>query len=226
MRKKEKTMKRICSIFLVFSLILGVSACSSDGTKEATQVVNQYYKDLQAGDFTKAQTLYTDDVEDGNGLSAISASISGLENSFGEDTLSDQQKTTINDSANAFMQTAMKTYVKKYSIVRTEIKKDKSIVLTVKVKGFDVNDFQNIDTNAIENSVAPKYEEQLNQVTSQEQAYDILSNMLVDLFSAYSQAVENLDTKAHAEQCTLVQQGNQWKIKKIVVQQIKDTESA
>ena len=126
----------------------------------------------------------------------------------------------------AFMQTAMKTYVKKYSIVRTEIKKDKSIVLTVKVKGFDVTDFQNIDTNAIENSVAPKYEEQLNQVTSQEQAYDILSNMLVDLFSAYSQAVENLDTKAHAEQCTLVQQGNQWKIKKIVVQQIKDTESA
>ena len=124
------------------------------------------------------------------------------------------------------MQTAMKTYVKKYSIVRTEIKKDKSIVLTVKVKGFDVTDFQNIDTNAIENSVAPKYEEQLNQVTSQEQAYDILSNMLVDLFSAYSQAVENLDTKAHAEQCTLVQQGNQWKIKKIVVQQIKDTESA
>lgn len=124
------------------------------------------------------------------------------------------------------MQTAMKTYVKKYSIVRTEIKKDKSIVLTVKVKGFDVNDFQNIDTNAIENSVAPNYEEQLNQVTSQEQAYDILSNMLVDLFSAYSQAVENLDTKAHAEQCTLVQQGNQWKIKKIVVQQIKDTESA
>lgn len=85
-------MKRICSIFLVFSLILGISACSSDGTKEATQVVNQYYKDLQAGDFTKAQTLYTDDVEDGNGLSAISASISGLENSFGEDTLSDQQK--------------------------------------------------------------------------------------------------------------------------------------
>lgn len=219
-------MKRICSIFLVFSLILGISACSSDSTKEATQVVNQYYKDLQAGDFTKGQTLYTDDVEDGNGLSAISASISGLENSFGEDTLSDQQKTTINDSANAFMQTAMKTYVKKYSIVRTEIKKDKSIVLTVKVKGFDVNDFQNIDTNAIENSVAPKYEEQLNQVTSQEQAYDILSNMLVDLFSAYSQAVENLDTKAHAEQCTLVQQGNQWKIKKIVVQQIKDTESA
>ena len=210
-------MKRICSIFLVFSLILGISACSSDSTKEATQVVNQYYKDLQAGDFTKAQTLYTDDVEDGNGLSAISASISGLENSFGEDTLSDQQKTTINDSANAFMQTAMKTYVKKYSIVRTEIKKDKSIVLTVKVKGFDVNDFQNIDTNAIENSVAPKYEEQLNQVTSQEQA---------DLFSAYSQALENLDTKAHAEQCTLVQQGNQWKIKKIVVQQIKDTESA
>ena len=83
------------------------------------------------------------------------------------------KKTTINDSANAFMQTAMKTYVKKYSIVRTEIKKDKSIVLTVKVKGFDVTDFQNIDTNAIENSVAPKYEEQLNQVTSQEQAYDV-----------------------------------------------------
>lgn len=38
-------MKRICSIFLVFSLILGISACSSDSTKEATQVVNQYYKD-------------------------------------------------------------------------------------------------------------------------------------------------------------------------------------
>ena len=33
-------MKRICSIFLVFSLILGISACSSDGTKEATRVFN------------------------------------------------------------------------------------------------------------------------------------------------------------------------------------------
>lgn len=214
-------MKKLFSLILCVCMAFMFSACRQDTSEaDAKAVVNKYYTALSDGNWGKVQKYYTKDVDDGNDLKSITSSTKEIEDDIDDLDLNNDQEKSVRKAYRTFFQTAISEYCRSYEITKTSKNDDSTrVTVTVKVKGYNTNDFKNIDFYTIENELEEKYEARLYEENAD--IHQIVTDMINEMFDSIDDEVKKLDSHTHTEKVTLVKKGDgndaAWKIKKITV---------
>lgn len=219
-------MKKLLASLLALTMAFTLSGCGAAGAqaniseakKELTsdkdeqaaiETVENFYDAIQNGNLDELQDYCTDDFNEDSNVEDLANQMNDLYDQLNGLGLGD----SINQSFDDMMDTLWHNLVRDYKVTDVTKKNDK-IRVTVKVKGIDENDLEDIDVDAIVNQLMDKYAAEIEAATTEEQQNEVLTKMIQELLTEMSNRVEEMDSVTSKVRFTLVKEGSDWLIDK------------